>query len=121
CADAGDRRRQRGGLQRDGHGHRPVPRACAGRIARRPRERTGGPRSCSTQGTPGSLIRRRRRPAMPSMSESERIALAARLHVALRRKHGRVTDTEWMATNAEYAAETVRMTRIHAAETKDDE
>jgi hypothetical protein len=58
---------------------------------------------------------------MPSMSESERIALAARLHVALRRKHGRVTDTEWMATNAEYAAEIVRMTRIHAAETKDDE
>ena len=58
---------------------------------------------------------------MPSMSESERIALAARLHVALRRKHGRVTDTEWMATNAEYAAEIVRMTRVHAAETKDDE
>ncbi|MGJ7554524.1 hypothetical protein ACSFBX_19500 [Variovorax sp. RB2P76] len=58
---------------------------------------------------------------MPSMSESERIALAARLHVALRRKHGRVTDTEWMATNAEYAAEIVRMTRVHAAETKDEE
>ncbi|MDP9605400.1 hypothetical protein ABL840_02360 [Variovorax sp. NFACC27] len=58
---------------------------------------------------------------MPSMSESERIALAARLHVALRRKHGRVTDTEWMATNAEYAAEIVRMTRAHAADTKDEE
>jgi len=55
------------------------------------------------------------------MSESERIALAARLHVALRRKHGRVTDTEWMATNAEYAAEIVRMTRAHAADTKDEE
>ncbi|KQW59436.1 hypothetical protein [Variovorax sp. Root411] len=58
---------------------------------------------------------------MPSMSESERIALAARLHVALRRKHGRVTDTEWMATNAEYAAEIVRMTRAHAADTRDEE
>ncbi|MDQ0572901.1 hypothetical protein QFZ42_004735 [Variovorax paradoxus] len=56
-----------------------------------------------------------------SMSESERIALAARLHVALRRKHGRVTDTEWMATNAEYATEIVRMTRAHAAETKDED
>jgi hypothetical protein len=55
------------------------------------------------------------------MSESERIALAARLHVALRRKHGRVTDTEWMATNADYAAEIVRMTRAHAAETHDEE
>jgi hypothetical protein len=55
------------------------------------------------------------------MSESERIALAARLHVALRRKHGRVTDTEWMATNADYAAEIVRMTRAHAAETNDEE
>ena len=56
-----------------------------------------------------------------SMSESDRIALAARLHVALRRKHGRVTDTEWMATNAEYATEIIRMTREHAAETKDED
>jgi hypothetical protein len=51
------------------------------------------------------------------LSESERIALAARLHVALRRKHGRVTDTEWMAVNAEYATEMVRFARAHAAET----
>jgi hypothetical protein len=55
------------------------------------------------------------------LSESERIALAARLHVALRRKHGRVTDTEWMAVNAEYATEMVRFARAHAAETHDDE
>ena len=58
---------------------------------------------------------------MPSMTESERIALAARLHVALRRKAGRVTDTEWMATNPEYAAEIIRFTRAHAAEKKDEE
>jgi hypothetical protein len=43
------------------------------------------------------------------------------LHVALRRKHGRVTDTEWMAVNAEYATEMVRFARAHAAETHDDE
>jgi len=55
------------------------------------------------------------------MSEGERIALAARLHVALRRKHGRVTDTEWMAVNAEYATEMVRFARAHAVETQDEE
>ncbi len=53
------------------------------------------------------------------MNESERIAIAARLHVALRRKTGRVTDTEWMASNAEYATEMVRFARAHAAETND--
>ena len=55
------------------------------------------------------------------MTESERIALAARLHVALRRKAGRVTDTEWMAINAEYAAEIVRFARAHALTTQDEE
>ena len=53
------------------------------------------------------------------MNESERIAIAARLHVALRRKTGRVTDTEWLAVNPEYAAEIVRFARAHAAETND--
>jgi hypothetical protein len=43
------------------------------------------------------------------------MAIAAHLHVLLRRKTGRVTDTEWMATNAEYAAEIVRFAREHAA------
>jgi hypothetical protein len=42
------------------------------------------------------------------MSNSEIFALAARLHVLLRRKNGRVTDTEWLASNTEYAAEIVR-------------
>lgn len=52
-------------------------------------------------------------PAMPS---SEKIAIAAHLHVLLRRKTGRVTDTEWMATNHDYAAEIVRFARGKAAE-----
>ena len=39
---------------------------------------------------------------MPA-SDSELLAAAAHMHVLLRRKTGRVTDTEWMATNPEYA------------------
>ncbi|WP_397408567.1 hypothetical protein [Polaromonas sp.] len=50
------------------------------------------------------------------MPSSEKIAIAAHLHVVLRRKTGRVTDTEWMATNAEYAAEIVRFSREKAVE-----
>jgi len=41
-------------------------------------------------------------------------AIAAHLHVLLRRKTGRVTDTEWMATNADYAREIVRHAREKA-------
>jgi hypothetical protein len=36
--------------------------------------------------------------------------------VLLRRKSGRVTDTEWMASNADYAAEIVRFARAKASE-----
>ena len=50
------------------------------------------------------------------MPTSEKIAIAAHLHVLLRRKTGRVTDTEWMATNAEYAAEIVRFSREKSVE-----
>ena len=50
------------------------------------------------------------------MPSSEKIAIAAHLHVLLRRKTGRVTDTEWMARNLEYAAEIVRFAREKAAE-----
>lgn len=50
------------------------------------------------------------------MVASERLAIAAHLHVLLRRKTGRVTDTEWMAVNAEYAAEIVRFARAKAQE-----
>ena len=50
------------------------------------------------------------------MSEGDKLAIAARLHVLLRRKTGRVTDTEWMATNVEYATEIVRFCRSRASE-----
>ncbi|MDD4887897.1 MAG: hypothetical protein PHO64_13415 [Thiomonas sp.] len=45
------------------------------------------------------------------MGSSEAVALAAHLHVLLRRKIGRVTDTEWMAQNADYAREVLRVAR----------
>ena len=45
------------------------------------------------------------------MLPSETLAIAARLHVLLRRKTGRVTDTEWLAVNADYAAE-IRSTSV---------
>jgi hypothetical protein len=48
------------------------------------------------------------------MLNSEKIAIAAHLHVLLRRKTGRVTDTEWMASNADYAAEIIRFSRASA-------
>ena len=50
------------------------------------------------------------------MLDSEKLAIAAHLHVLLRRKAGRVTDTEWLATNTEYATEIIRFTRHKAAE-----
>ena len=50
------------------------------------------------------------------MLDSERLAIAAHMHVLLRRKTGRVTDTEWMAANVEYAAEIARFARASAAE-----
>lgn len=50
------------------------------------------------------------------MLASEKIAIAAHLHVLLRRKTGRVTDTEWMAQNLEYATEIIRFARARAAE-----
>jgi len=50
------------------------------------------------------------------MLPSERLAMAAHLHVLLRRKTGRVTDTEWMASNTEYALEIVRFARAKAQE-----
>ena len=50
------------------------------------------------------------------MLDSEKLGIAAHLHVLLRRKTGRVTDTEWMASNAEYAAEVVRFAHAKAQE-----
>lgn len=48
------------------------------------------------------------------MSQNERLAAAAHLHVQLRRKTGRVTDTEWMASNADYAQAIVQFAREKA-------
>ena len=50
------------------------------------------------------------------MLDSERLAIAAHMHVLLRRKTGRVTDTEWMASNVEYAAEIARFAREKSTE-----
>ena len=50
------------------------------------------------------------------MLASQKIAIAAHMHVLLRRKTGRVTDTEWMAENHEYALEIVRFARAKAQE-----
>ena len=50
------------------------------------------------------------------MADSDRVAIAAHLHVALRRKAGRVTDMDWMAVNDEYAWAIVRLTREKAEE-----
>lgn len=50
------------------------------------------------------------------MLVSEKLATAAHVHVMLRRKTGRVTDTEWMAANVEYALEIVRFARAKAQE-----
>lgn len=49
-----------------------------------------------------------------SVSDSDLLAAAAHMHVLLRRKTGRVTDTEWMATNAEYARAIIDFAREKA-------
>jgi hypothetical protein len=43
------------------------------------------------------------------MLDSEKLAIAAHLHVAMRRKLGRVTDVEWMVRSEPYAREIVRL------------
>ena len=55
------------------------------------------------------------------MPSHEKIAVAAHLHVLLRRKTGRVTDTEWMAANADYAHEIARFAREKAVEDGHDD
>jgi hypothetical protein len=50
------------------------------------------------------------------MSTGERLAVAAHLHVLLRRRTGRVTDPEWMASNREYATAIVEFARAKALE-----
>jgi hypothetical protein len=48
------------------------------------------------------------------MLESEKFAIAAHLHVVLRRVHGRVTDVEWMVKSPDYAREIILVARGHA-------
>ena len=45
------------------------------------------------------------------MTHHEKIAIAARLHVLMRRLTGRVTDVEWMVASQDYARELVRLAR----------
>jgi hypothetical protein len=45
------------------------------------------------------------------MLESEKFAIAAHLHVVLRRVHGRVTDVEWLLKSPEYAREIIKVAR----------
>lgn len=47
------------------------------------------------------------------MNELEKFAIATRLHVALRRKTGRVTDVEWMIKDTAYAGEIMRLSQAH--------
>ncbi|MDP3423246.1 MAG: hypothetical protein Q8S32_05760 [Burkholderiaceae bacterium] len=54
------------------------------------------------------------------MASADTFAIAAHLHVLLRRKTGRVTDTEWMATNADYARAMAQLAR-HSGESLPDE
>ncbi len=48
------------------------------------------------------------------MLEMETFAIAARLHVVMRRAAGRVTDVDWMVRNRDYAREVIRLARLHA-------
>ena len=55
------------------------------------------------------------------MNDSERLAIAAHLHVALRRKTGRVTDTEWMASDTAYGQAMAQFALSHARSNQDEE
>lgn len=58
---------------------------------------------------------------MSRMSMSEKMALAARLHILLLHKTGRVTDTEWMIRNREYAEEIIRYSTEYASKENHDD
>lgn len=48
------------------------------------------------------------------MLDSEKLAIAAHLHVTMRRKIGRVIDVEWVVRNEEYAREVIRIAMAEA-------
>lgn len=43
--------------------------------------------------------------------DSEKFAIAAHLHVVMRRTTGRVTDVEWMVKSSDYAREIIKAAR----------
>ena len=45
------------------------------------------------------------------MLDSEKLGIAAHLHVLMRRRLERVTDVEWMVRNRDYALEVIRLCR----------
>jgi hypothetical protein len=49
------------------------------------------------------------------MLDSEKLAIAAHLHVVMRRRIGRVTDVEWLVKSPEYAREIIRVARADPA------
>lgn len=50
-----------------------------------------------------------------TMLDSEKLAIAAHLHVVMRRRIGRVTDVEWLVKSPEYAREIIGVARAEAA------
>jgi hypothetical protein len=55
------------------------------------------------------------------MNANDLISIAAHLHVAMRRKMGRVTDTEWMASNLAYARAMAGLAQAHARAHADED
>ena len=53
------------------------------------------------------------------MTANELMAIAAHLHVLLRRKTGRVTDIEWLMANSDYAKAIAQFAKAKAAELAD--
>lgn len=50
--------------------------------------------------------------------DSDKLAMAAHLHVLMRRKLGRVTDVEWLVRNDDYAREVIRVAVADPAHTE---
>lgn len=51
--------------------------------------------------------------------DAQMLSIAAHLHVLLRRKTGRVTDTEWMATDYAYAKAMAQFAKEHGQSNDD--
>lgn len=55
------------------------------------------------------------------MTVNEIMAVAAHLHVILRRKTGRVTDVEWLVANYDYTQAIVQFAKLKSHELNDTE